>query len=133
MTYIPEKGNFAVGILSADTNIPNSTATFNQGTLNLSTFYTTLGLLTQSPKVTGVAYSDTTCKSGFGVSPYVAQSPTTNGGFGTDIPENTRTNVGGSSLGCGVYNNQNILLAIHNYDKDIVIAGSYVCCFGVVS
>lgn len=133
MTYIIDKGNFAVGMLSADTSIPNSTSTYNQGTLNLSTFYTTLGILSQSPQVSGLAYSDTTCKSSGNVSPYLAQSPTTNGGFGTDIPENTRSNVGGSSLGCGMYNNQNIFLAIHNYDKDIVIAGSYVCSYGVVS
>ena len=133
MTYIPKKGNFLVGIRTSTITVPSSTTTVNNGSVLLNTFYTTEREYSTSPKITGLAHSDSRSDSTHGNSPIMSTSPTSSGGFGTDIPENFGSKPCGTSLGGGVYSDETIYLYYYNYDKDRLLSDSYVCCFGELS
>jgi hypothetical protein len=133
MTYQISKGNFLVGIRTSTITVPSSTTTVNNGSILLNAFHTTEREYSTSPKITGVAYSDSRTDSTYGTSPIMSTSPTSSGGFGSDIPENLGSKPCGTSLGGGFYSDETIYLHYYNYDKDRILSDTYVVCFGELS
>lgn len=125
MTYQPRKGTFIIGLITS-----TQSKAAGAGTIYLDDFYTSSGLLSNTPSASGLAISETRCDSGVGFSPYFSQCPTATGGFGVDLPPALGSRGSGVTLGCADLSDNTVEIRYISYDSDRVLLDSYCAVFG---
>lgn len=124
MTYQTKTGFFIVGFTTGSQSVGGGT-----GTVTLDKFYNSSGEIS-SVNVSGLAISETRCDSISGLNPYFSQSPTSNGGYSTDMPPALGSRGSGVTLGCGLISSDTLQIHYSNYDNDRVLLDSYCAIFG---
>ena len=129
MTYQPRRGFFAVGLITSN----QITSPTGVGTISLDVFYTSSGEYGGTPQSSGLAITETQADGNTGFTPYFSQCPSSNGGFGADIPERQGSRAIGGSIGCGVYSNATPVIHYRSYDSDRVLSQSYIALYGEIT
>lgn len=121
MSYTPiSEGPFVVGILNTTTSA-GSTET----TINYDEFRTSRGLLSSTPTLTGLAFSDVSAQVGAGTNAYGEHCPKTGGGYGCDIVRNKGKRGASGAVGCAVYSSDTFAFRYHAYDNNDLIYSSH--------